>query len=166
VITTWRPEDYPDARRLWGDPEVMRYIDARGALNEREVADKLQQEIDRQDCHGVQYWKVVLKDTGETIGCCGLRPSNAGPAVYELGFHIMSSHWRHGYAAEAAAAVIRYAFDEMRASLLVAGHNPRNEASRAVLEKLGFQYTGDEYYAPTSLHHPSYALTADSARDR
>jgi RimJ/RimL family protein N-acetyltransferase len=44
---------------------------------------------------------------------------------------------------------------------LFAGHNPKNEASRQLLEKLGFRYTHDEYYAPTGLNHPSYMMTAE-----
>ncbi|HUV51221.1 MAG TPA: GNAT family protein, partial [Anaerolineae bacterium] len=44
---------------------------------------------------------------------------------------------------------------------LFAGHNPKNEASRHLLEKLGFRYSHDEYYAPTGLNHPSYMMTAD-----
>lgn len=54
--------------------------------------------------------------------------------------------------------MIRYAFEERKADRLFAGHNPKNTASKWVLEKLGFQYTGDEYYEPTGLYHPSYIL--------
>jgi RimJ/RimL family protein N-acetyltransferase len=70
-------------------------------------------------------------------------------------------HWRCGYASEAACAVIEYAFKKLKANGLFAGHNPRNEASRCLLEKLGFHYTHDEYYPPTGLNYPSYLLKAD-----
>lgn len=39
--------------------------------------------------------------------------------------------------------------------------NPKNEASRILLEKLGFRYTHDEYYPPTRLRHPSYLFKAE-----
>ena len=57
--------------------------------------------------------------------------------------------------------MIAYVFDVLKASALFAGHNPINAASRGLLEKLGFEYTHDEFYAPTGLHHPSYRLTAE-----
>ena len=43
---------------------------------------------------------------------------------------------------------------------LFAGHNPDNDASRQLLQQLGFQYTHDEPYAPTGRMHPSYVLSA------
>lgn len=157
-ITTWRADDLPTALSLWGDPQVMRYIDARGGLSADQAADRLRQEIVRQDRGGVQYWKVELKTTHQPIGCCGLRPRDAEARIYELGFHIMSSHWRCGYASEAAATVVRYAFDVLHVPMLVAGHHPLNKPSRSILTSLGFRYVGDELYAPTGLHHPRYEL--------
>ena len=56
---------------------------------------------------------------------------------------------------------MEYAFSTLGVKGLFAGHNPANEASRRVLEKLGFRYTHDEFYAPTGLNHPSYILTAE-----
>ena len=78
--------------------------------------------------------------------------------VYELGFHLRPKFWGQGYAAEAAAAAIQYAFDTLGAEGLFAGHNPRNTASKRVLERIGFRYVRDEYYEPTVLYHPSYEL--------
>jgi [ribosomal protein S5]-alanine N-acetyltransferase len=158
LITPWRSDDFPAARKLWGDPQVMRYIDTRGGLSDDQIAEKLSQEIERQRRDGVQYWKVVLKATGEPIGCCGLRTRDAAGGIYELGFHIMSSHWRRGHASEAAATVVRHAFDVMHLPMLVAGHHPLNAPSRAILGALGFRYVGDELYAPTGLNHPTYEL--------
>ena len=43
-------------------------------------------------------------------------------------------------------------------ALLSGSHNPGNQASRHLLETLGFRYTHDELYEPTGLMHPSYLL--------
>ena len=59
-----------------------------------------------------------------------------------------------------------YAFNTLGVKGLFAGHNPANEASRRLLEKLGFRYTHDEYYPPTGLNHPSYRLTAEEFAQR
>jgi RimJ/RimL family protein N-acetyltransferase len=154
----WHEEDIDIALILWGDYEVTRLIDARGKLSEIHVQERLVTEIAAQKEYGVQYWPIFLLENDEHIGCCGLRPYDLQRRIYEIGFHIRSNFWRHRYASEAAKAVIQYAFSTLRAKSLFAGHHPRNESSRHLLKKLGFQYTHDEYYPPTGLDHPSYLL--------
>lgn len=56
-----------------------------------------------------------------------------------LGYWFERSAWGQGHASEAAAAVVRFAFDVLRLRSLRAGHAADNEASRNVLLKLGFQ---------------------------
>jgi ribosomal-protein-alanine N-acetyltransferase len=56
--------------------------------------------------------------------------------------------------------VIEHAFATLKPAALVAGHNPRNQASRRVLEKLGFTYLRDEHFSGTGLMHPLYELRA------
>lgn len=161
LIRRWTPEDLPLAITLWGDPAVTRFIDARGTLSVKQVAEHLAQEIATEREHGIQYWPLFAREDGNFVGCCGLRPYRPQDRVYELGVHIRSAHWRRGYGREAAAAVIRHAFDALGAAALFAGHHPANEASRQLLERLGFRYTHDEPYAPTGLRHPSYLLGRD-----
>lgn len=104
----------------------------------------------------IQYWPIFELKSGELIGCCGLRPYAA--KEYEMVFHLRPEFWRRGLAAEAANAVITYAFAALQAEKLFAGHNPKNTASKKVLLKLGFHYVGDEFYEPTGLYHPTYEL--------
>ena len=162
-FSRWQREDTALAKLLWGNPEVTKYICASGIFSADDIANRLECEIANDKEFGVQYWPVFSLDTGELIGCCGLRPH--GESEYEIGFHLRPEFWGKGYAQEAARAVIRYAFDELKADRLFAGHNPKNTASQKVLGRLNFVYTGDEFYAPTGLYHPSYILCADK-KDR
>lgn len=54
--------------------------------------------------------------------------------------------------------MIEYAFTELNAVKLYAGHHPHNIGSRKLLVRLGFQYIGDNFYEPTGLYHPSYEM--------
>ena len=157
IFSHWNSEDLPLARLLWGDPQVTRYICARGYFLNEEIEARLALEIQNQQNHQLQYWPIFHKESGELIGCCGLRPHSEGGL--ELGFHLRPAFWRQGYAIEAASQVIRYAFDSLKIEKLFAGHNPNNIASRRVLEKLGFHFISEEFYEPTGLYHPSYELT-------
>jgi ribosomal-protein-alanine N-acetyltransferase len=157
---TWSEGDFDLALGLWGDPRVTELIDARGRLSPDQVRERLRQEIATEREHGVQYWPIFALGSGEHVGCCGLRPYREREDMLELGFHIRSALWGQGYAAEAARAVIQYAFEVLQVAGLFAGHHPRNEASRHLLGVLGFRYTHDGPYAPTGLNHPSYFLPA------
>jgi RimJ/RimL family protein N-acetyltransferase len=76
---------------------------------------------------------------GALIGMCGLDPLPDGA---ELGYWLGVPFWGHGYATEAARAVIDYGFGELGHQVLHSGARVSNPASRRVLEKCGFQWTG------------------------
>ena len=160
----WSADDLDLALGLWGDPLVSKFIDARRALSDAEVREMLERHLGFQEEHGVQYWPMFSRASGEHVGCCGLRPKNPAEGIYELGCQIRSAHWGHGFATEASWAAIRFGFEELGAKSLFAGHHPRNSVSGHLLPKLGFVYTHDELYPLTGLMHPSYRL--DAARYR
>lgn len=154
----WREDDLPLAISLWGDPEVIRFVDVRSKLTDAEVKEIFEKYLALDRESAISYWPIFLRSDGEFVGCCGLRPHGDEKDIYETGFYIRSRYWRQGFAEEAACAVIRYAFEILRVKALKAGHNPKNAGSRRILEKLGFVYLRDEFYAPTGMEHPKYIL--------
>ena len=160
----WSHADIELTMGLWGDPEVAKLIG--GPFSREQVAERLSREISTMQSHGIQYWPMFLLATGEHVGCCGLRPYKSEKRIVEIGVHLRRAFWGQGYAPEATRAVMGYAFNTLGVKGLFAGHNPANEASRRLLEKLGFRYTHAEYYPPTGLNHPSYRLTAEEFAQR
>jgi RimJ/RimL family protein N-acetyltransferase len=73
------------------------------------------------------------------IGVCGVDPREDGP---EIGYWLGVDYWGQGYATEAVRALIDHAFGELGYEALQAGARVSNPASRRVLEKCGFQWTG------------------------
>jgi len=80
---------------------------------------------------------ITLDDA--LVGGCGIAQSDSGP---ELGYWVGVPFWGQGIATEAARAVIDYAFGNLGHEALEAGARVSNPASRRVLEKCGFQWTG------------------------
>jgi ribosomal-protein-alanine N-acetyltransferase len=154
----WREDDLDLAAGLWGDARVTRLIDARPRLTRDQVRERLDLEIRNQRELGVQYWPFFVLRSGDFAGCCGLKPYEGDPALYEMGFHVRFDHWGRGLATEAARAVIEHAGDVLHLPTLLAGHNPENHASRRILEKLGFRHVRDEIFSGTGLVHPLYEL--------
>jgi RimJ/RimL family protein N-acetyltransferase len=80
---------------------------------------------------------------GEIIGAGGAMLSNGVPGI---GYWIGVPFWGNGYATEAARALVDHAFGERFHAALVTGARTSNPASRRVLEKCGFQWTGVGLY--------------------
>jgi RimJ/RimL family protein N-acetyltransferase len=63
--------------------------------------------------HGFGLWAVELKESGEFIGDCGLTYQDvAGTPELEIGYHIVQSQRRNGYALEAARACLDFGFTQ------------------------------------------------------
>lgn len=90
---------------------------------------------------------ITLHD-GIVIGGCGIMTQElkGQEQTPELGYWLGVDYWGQGYATEALHAVIDYAFTDLGHESLQAGARVTNPASRRVLEKCGFQWTGVGLY--------------------
>ncbi len=86
---------------------------------------------------------ITLRD-GTLIGASGVTRLDGQNA--EIGYWLGVHHWGRGYATEALRAVIDCAFTDLHHESLQAGARVTNPASRRVLEKCGFQWTGVGLY--------------------
>jgi RimJ/RimL family protein N-acetyltransferase len=95
--------------------------------------------INRQDGEAT----FAITRGGDLIGVCGVEPRESAP---EIGYWLGAPYWGRGYATEAVRAVIDHAFGALGHEVLHAGARVSNAASRRVLEKCGFQWTGVGLY--------------------
>ena len=96
---------------------------------------------------GEAIFLITLRDE-TVIGACGIAAhgiTSQEPSP-ELGYWLGVPYWGKGYATEALHAVIDYAFTDLGHDALQAGARVTNPASRRVLEKCGFQWTGVGLY--------------------
>ena len=82
---------------------------------------------------------AVLMEGGDLIGDCSLRWASAEHRQAEIGFVFHPDHHGHGYATEAAAALLALAFEQLRAHRVFGRLEARNSASARVLERLGMR---------------------------
>ncbi len=85
------------------------------------------------------HFAIARREDGRPIGVAGLTREDGRTA--RLGYWIGRAFWRNGYASEAAARLVRHAFDDLGFETLVAYVADDNEASVRVLERLGFRFT-------------------------
>ena len=79
---------------------------------------------------------------GSFLGWCGLSSWNPDYRSASLGYVYREAAWGHGYATEAAGALVGWAFDTFDLNRVQAETDTRNVASARVLEKLGFVREG------------------------
>lgn len=84
---------------------------------------------------------IVLRSQGRLCGGIGLHPENQHQRA-ELGYWIGLPYWGNGYATEAAQAVLRYGFEQLKLNRIFASHFRENRASQRVLTKLGMRREG------------------------
>lgn len=86
----------------------------------------------------------LIEQDGDAVGLIGLNWESEDVPV--LGYCLGIGHWGKGFATEAARAVIDYAFEEFAIAYIRSHARVVNPASRHVLEKCGFQWTGVELH--------------------
>ena len=89
--------------------------------------------------HGFGRWAVFRKDTGDFIGCCGLRKDEEPADVY-MGFRLMRNQRGFGFATEAAIASLDFGFQKAGLKRVIAYALPTNTASLKILQKAGMSY--------------------------
>jgi len=83
---------------------------------------------------------LITQRSGAVLGACGWTQIDRHPP--EIGYWLGVKSWGKGYGTEAVRAVIDYAFTDLDCESLQAAARVTNPASRRVLEKCGFQWTG------------------------
>lgn len=84
---------------------------------------------------------IRLRSGNQLIGGVGLHPDMQHRRA-ELGYWIGVPFWGNGYATEAAQAVVRYGFEQLKLNRIFASHFKGNLASGCVLRKLGMRHEG------------------------
>ncbi len=132
--------DRADLLLLRGDPETARY-QSWSTFDEAD-ADKL---IDLASVGAVEVpgcWaQGVIARLGDDrmIGDCSLHSPPAAPGQAEIGFNLMTAERGAGYATEAVGLLTEWLLRERGKTRVFAVTDRRNQPSRRLLERLGFQ---------------------------
>ena len=89
------------------------------------------------------FLAVTLKENSQFIGFVALNPEGEDSQEYNLGYVFNANYHSQGYATEACQAVLSHAFGPLQAHRVVTGTAAANQASCRLLERLGFQKTGE-----------------------
>lgn len=126
------------------DREVMEAA-YESPFTREEAQGWLDRHLKRYETLGFGLWAVVLKETGEMIGQCGLTYQHwRGEQVLEIGYLFQKAHWHKGYAAEAAMACKEYAFAVLGAKQVCSIVRDTNTAAQKVAIRNGMVKTDQD----------------------
>ncbi|MCI0555438.1 MAG: GNAT family N-acetyltransferase [Anaerolineae bacterium] len=140
VLRQFSVEDADFILKLLNEPSFIQNIGDRGVRTLEDArAYIMRVPIASYEKHGFGLYLVVLKESGESIGMCGLIKREELEDV-DIGYAFLPKFWSKGYAVETALAVKDYARDVIGLKRLVAITDPENQGSIRVLEKIGLKF--------------------------
>ncbi|MDE6851492.1 MAG: GNAT family N-acetyltransferase [Lachnospiraceae bacterium] len=152
--------DYESLCKILQDEETMYAYE--GAFHDAEVQDWLDRQISRYHQYGFGLWAVILKETGEMIGQCGLTMQPwKDQELLEVGYLFQRLFWHNGYAAEAAKACKQYAFKVLDADEVCSIIRDTNVASQNVAIRNGMVITDKwiKQYRGVDMPHYRYVVS-------
>jgi RimJ/RimL family protein N-acetyltransferase len=141
LLRPFTPDDFDDAYAFHARPDVVRYLywepptaeEFRDLLARKAQGQGFAREGDRLNL------AVVPHDVGRVIGDVSLAWRSAAHRQGEIGFVLHPDQQGHGYAAEAARALLQIGFAGLGLHRIVGRLDARNTASARVLERLGMR---------------------------
>ena len=164
ILREMEESDYDAIHAVLADSDIMQHYPY--TFDETRVRGWIARNMERYRTDGFGLWAVVLRESGEVIGDCGLtmQPIN-GQQLPEIGYHIRADRQRMGYATEAAAACIRYAFEQHDFPVVYSYMKHTNAASAAVAAKNGMQLI-QEYDDPDNTVTRVFGISREQWRSR
>jgi RimJ/RimL family protein N-acetyltransferase len=141
LLRPFTPDDFDALFAMHSLPDVARYLywaprtedEARTVLKKKVAARAIRSEGD------FLAFAVVLKETNEVVADFVLQFVSDEHRQGEIGYIVHPDHQGHGYATEAARAILRLAFEDLKLHRVVGHLEARNAASARILEKLGMR---------------------------
>jgi RimJ/RimL family protein N-acetyltransferase len=140
IIRHLSSDDAPFILELLNDPSFIQNI---GDRNVRTITDAesyiTKGPVTSYEKNGFGLDLVILKETGESIGICGLIKRDTLEDV-DIGYAFLPKFWRKGYAVESALAVLEYGQQVHGLKRIVAITLEENKGSVRVLERIGLKF--------------------------
>lgn len=145
ILRGWRTDDFEPYAKLLADPGTARFITRNGRPCSRAQAwAETAFFIGHWQMLGFGMFVVEERATGAFAGRVGALRPETWPGL-EIGWAIAPQAQGKGYATEAAAAAIDWAFESFDPERIVSIIHDRNAASRRVAEKLGERPSGTQF---------------------
>ena len=135
-------EDVTDLFKIFSDKKVMRYWSTPPMQEMQDARELLIKAEENYESKSALRFGLECKETLRIMGTCSLFNFHHISRRAEIGYILGKDHWGQGLMNEALHVLIDYAFNILNLHRLEADIDPRNEASRQSLLRLGFTLEG------------------------
>lgn len=159
ILRRMTQDDYYDLCKILRDIEVMYAYN--GAFSTIQTQEWLDKQLTRYESDGIGLYAVILKESSEMIGQCGLTFQEIpNERVVEIGYLFQKKFWHCGYAVEAARACRDYAFNELKVDEVYSIIRDINLPSIKVAERNGMTKKGEmvKHYRGVDMPHYIYSV--------
>lgn len=149
ILREFRESDANDLFEMDADPEVHKFLGNQPLTHKDQVLEYIGAVQKQYDDYGIGRWIVEDMKTGECLGWSGLKYETSqidNSKYFDLGYRLKRKHWGKGIATETSEAALDFGFDNLHIKKICAAAHRENQASKTVLEKLGFEHTKDFNY--------------------
>jgi [ribosomal protein S5]-alanine N-acetyltransferase len=137
ILRKFTSSDLGSILKVIGDPEVMKFSTT-GPEDEHGGRKFLEACMRRYERDSIGQWAVILKETGQLIGECGISVQLVdGLKEFEISYRILRSLWGMGLGSEAAIACRDYGFDSLGLKRMISIIESENKPSIRVAQKMG-----------------------------
>lgn len=144
---------------LNSDIEVMRYITGI-AITLEETKAHIEVVKELWKTYGYSSWSIFELKTNQFIGTGGIQHLEFNPEnPLEIGWRLIPSKWKQGFATEAAQCMMEYAFATLGIDALRAVCHQENIKSAKVMQRLGMRFRGLEKWY--NLDTIAYGMTKE-----
>ncbi len=160
VLRELTMDDHAALTKVLADSDNMRHYPY--MFDAARVTNWIVRNIERYQIFGFGLWAVVLKETGEMIGDCGLSMQEVDRVIRpEIGYHIARVHQHKGYAKEAAAAVRDWAFANTPFQILCSYMTADNIPSQNTAKSIGMTF--EKAYGKDVVYSQKRPITQNQA---
>lgn len=157
VLREMTDGDYDALYAILGDSDIMEHYPY--TFDEKRVRGWIARNQERYGIFGFGLWAVVLKETGEMIGDCGLTMQLINGQIRpEIGYHIRRDQQRKGFGSEAARACRDWAFENTPFHVIYSYMKYTNMASAATTAANGMCLV-EEFEDEVNTRTKVYAIT-------
>jgi RimJ/RimL family protein N-acetyltransferase len=128
-------DDQRELLAVFADPYAKEFYPE--MTDPKRIHDWIEWNLRNYEEYGLGLWALELKPSGKLIGDCGLTYQDVeGTQELEVGYHVIHTERRKGYALEAAQACLDFGFQHTPSTMICSIVRPSNLASRAVAARL------------------------------
>jgi len=139
LLRAWKPEDVPAWLEILSERGILRYFPNQDPPSPDKADAYIAHHLSHWEKFGYGHWAIVQKQDGGVVGWNGMEylpELDQTEVAYLLSKRVQG----RGYATEAAAAAVKFGFENAGLTKIIGLVHPQNAASLRVLEKCGLSF--------------------------